>query len=59
MRLALRAQVLFEKGDYTQIVSFPIWPIAVAMAAGSVFLLTGVLLHAARALRRAARPEPR
>jgi TRAP-type C4-dicarboxylate transport system permease small subunit len=51
-RLWLRAEFLFQKGDVTPIWHQPIWPVAFVMAAGSVFLLTGVLLHFLRALGR-------
>ena len=49
-RVWLRATVLFEKGDHTQIWEIPLWPFAYVMAAGAVFFLTGVLLQVSSAL---------
>ena len=51
-RLWLRAEFLLSKGDTTPIWSIPLWPIAFAMALGSVFLLTGVFLQMIGAYRR-------
>jgi TRAP-type C4-dicarboxylate transport system permease small subunit len=51
-RLWLRADVLLAKGDLTQILLVPVWPVAFAMAAGSIFYLTGVLVHLIAAARR-------
>jgi TRAP-type C4-dicarboxylate transport system permease small subunit len=51
-RIWLRAEFLLQKGDVTPIWHQPIWPVAFIMAAGSVFLLTGVLLHFLRAFGR-------
>ena len=58
-RLFLRAEELADKGDYTPIWHMPLWPVAGVMAIGSVFFLTGVLLHLASAVARlSARREP-
>jgi hypothetical protein len=51
-RLWLRADVLLAKGDLTQILLVPIWPVAFVMAAGSIFYLTGVLVHLIAGARR-------
>ncbi len=47
-----RAAFLLAKGDVTQVLDIPLWPAAFAMALGSVFLLTGVLLQLVAACRR-------
>jgi TRAP-type C4-dicarboxylate transport system permease small subunit len=57
-RLWLRADLLFEKGDTTPVWLIPLWPVAFGMAAASVFLLTGVLLHLVEAWRRLAGRAP-
>jgi len=44
-RLWLQAEFLFAKGDTTMVWTLPLWPIAFAVAAGSVLFLTGVFLH--------------
>ena len=44
-RLWLQANFLFAKGDTTMVWNVPLWPVAFAVAAGSIFLLTGVVLH--------------
>jgi TRAP-type C4-dicarboxylate transport system permease small subunit len=44
-RLWQRAAVLLEKGDTTPVVLIPVWPFAFIMAVGSIFLLSGVLMH--------------
>jgi TRAP-type C4-dicarboxylate transport system permease small subunit len=44
-RLWLRAELLLIKGDTTPVWAIPLWPVAFVMALGSVFFLTGVLLH--------------
>ncbi len=44
-RLALYALSLFEVGVKTQILFWPIWPVAFVMTAGSVFFLTGFLIY--------------
>lgn len=56
-RLWLRAEVLFDKGDLTQILLIPVWPVAFVMAIGSIFYLTGVLLHTIDAARQIANPQ--
>jgi len=56
-RLWLRADVLLTKGDTTQILLVPIWPVAFVMAAGSVFFLTGVFVHLTRAAGRLMNPQ--
>ena len=56
-RLWLYAAFLLEKGDTTQVWSVPLWPIALAVAFGSVFLLSGVLLHLAGAWRHLRHPD--
>ncbi len=50
-RLWLRAVFLLGKGDTTPVWGMPLWPIAFAIAFGSVFLLTGVFLHLIDAFR--------
>jgi TRAP-type C4-dicarboxylate transport system permease small subunit len=49
-RVWLRAAFLLDKGDVTPIWHMPIWPVAFVMAAGGVFLLTGVLVHLLRSI---------
>jgi TRAP-type C4-dicarboxylate transport system permease small subunit len=56
-RLWLRADVLLTKGDKTQILLVPIWPVAFVMAAGSVFYLTGVFVHLTKAAQRIMNPQ--
>jgi TRAP-type C4-dicarboxylate transport system permease small subunit len=56
-RLWQRAAALLDTGDTTPIMFIPLWPFAFVMAAGSVFLLTGLLVHAVDAARRLMRPE--
>jgi TRAP-type C4-dicarboxylate transport system permease small subunit len=57
-RLWLRAAALLAAGDVTPVWLVPIWPVAIVMAAASVFFLTGVLVSFLAALRRVAeRPE--
>jgi len=54
-RLWMRALVLLEKHDVSQVLHLPFWPVAFAMATASLLLLTGVflwLLDAARQLGR-------
>ena len=51
-RLWLRAGALLTTGDVTPVWLVPIWPVAFVMAAASIFLLTGVLVHFAASLRR-------
>jgi len=56
-RLWLYAGFLFQKGDTTQVWDVPLWPVAFAVAFGSLFLLTGVLLHLVGAWRHVRNPE--
>jgi TRAP-type C4-dicarboxylate transport system permease small subunit len=56
-RVWLRAAVLFEKGDTTQILLVPVWPVAFVMAAGSIFFLTGVFVHLLDSARRLRDPH--
>ena len=56
-RLWLRAEVLFTKGDMTQILLFPIWPVAFVMAAGSIFYFTGLFVHVIEAVRQIMTPN--
>ena len=56
-RLWDRAAVLFDKNDMTPILFLPLWPFAYLMALGSVFLLTGVLVHLINAVRQLKHPE--
>ena len=51
-RLWERAVVLLDKGDVSPIMSIPRWPTAFVMAAGSVFFLTGLLVHIIGARKR-------
>jgi TRAP-type C4-dicarboxylate transport system permease small subunit len=46
----VRAGFLFTKGDFTPIWRIPIWPVAMVMGAGGIFLLTGVLLQLLRSV---------
>lgn len=56
-RLWLQAEFLFAKGDTTMVWEVPLWPVAFAVAAGSVLFLTGVLLHLVEAWRMLANPQ--
>jgi TRAP-type C4-dicarboxylate transport system permease small subunit len=56
-RLWLYADMLLEKGDSTQVWNIPLWPVALAVAFGSLFLLTGVLLHLIGAWRHFRQPD--
>jgi TRAP-type C4-dicarboxylate transport system permease small subunit len=56
-RLWLRAVFLLDKGDTTPVWGVPLWPIAFAIAFGSVFLLTGVFLHLVDAFRGVTSPQ--
>src|SRR5262245_28311529 len=56
-RLWLQAAFILSKGDTTPIWNIPLWPIAYLIAAGSVFLLTGLLLHLVDSFERAMHPE--
>ena len=51
-RVWLQAQTLIIKGDVTAVRGWPIWPVAVAMAVGSLFFLTGVFVHLIDAFAR-------
>jgi TRAP-type C4-dicarboxylate transport system permease small subunit len=55
-RLWLQADFIASKGDATPIWNFPLWPIAYVIAAGSVFLVTGLVLHVLDLIERAAHP---
>ena len=55
-RLWLQAAFITSKGDTTPIWNFPLWPIAYLIAAGSIFLFTGLVLHLIDAIDRAAHP---
>ena len=59
-RLWLHAEYLHGKGDTTMVWTVPLWPFAYAVAFGSLFLLTGVLLQLAHSWARfvGAEPEP-
>lgn len=59
-RLWVQADFLFAKGDTTMVWAVPLWPFAFAVAFGSLFLLTGVLLQLLHACARltGAEPEP-
>jgi TRAP-type C4-dicarboxylate transport system permease small subunit len=56
-RLWLQAASIADKGDTTPILNFPMAPIAYLIAAGSIFLVTGLLLHVLDSADRAAHPE--
>jgi TRAP-type transport system small permease protein len=56
-RLWLQAMFITDKGDATPILNFPLWPIAWLIAAGSVFLFTGLALHVLDSADRAAHPS--
>jgi len=56
-RVWQRAAVLFDKSDMTPILFVPLWPFAYLMAFGSIFLLTGVLVHMIDAARRLKYPQ--
>jgi TRAP-type C4-dicarboxylate transport system permease small subunit len=51
-QLWIYAVFLFGKGDTTQVWTVPLWPIAFAVAIGSVFIVTGLLLQVAGVFRR-------
>jgi TRAP-type C4-dicarboxylate transport system permease small subunit len=57
-QLWLQAEFLRAKGDTTMVWQVPLWPVAVAVAAGSVLLLTGVLLHLIAAWQAFSSREP-
>ena len=56
-RLWLQAAFIAAKGDTTPIWNIPLWPIAYLIAAGSVWLATGLLLQVLDSVDRAAHPE--
>ena len=56
-RLWVQANFLFAKGDTTMVWTVPLWPMAFAVAFGSVFLLTGVALQLVAAAARLRDPE--
>lgn len=56
-RLWRHAGALFATGDTTQVWRLPLWPIAGAVAFGSLFLLTGVLLQLIGAWARVIDPQ--
>jgi TRAP-type C4-dicarboxylate transport system permease small subunit len=57
-RLWVQADFLFAKGDTTMVWAVPLWPFAFAVAFGSLFLLTGVLLQLLHAWVRLTGVEP-
>jgi TRAP-type C4-dicarboxylate transport system permease small subunit len=57
-QLWLQAEFLRAKGDTTMVWHVPLWPVVVAIAAGSVLLLTGVLLHLIGAWQALSNREP-
>ena len=56
-RLWAYAEFLYGKGDTTMVWTVPLWPVAFAVALGSVLYLTGVFLHLVDTARRVRRPE--
>jgi TRAP-type C4-dicarboxylate transport system permease small subunit len=57
-RLWQHAEYLRAKGDTTMVWTVPLWPFAYAVAFGSLFLLTGVLLQLCHAWARLRGVEP-
>ena len=57
LRLWRHAEFLYAKGDTTMVWTVPLWPVAFAVAIGSVFYLTGVFLHLLDSLRHVREPE--
>ena len=55
-RLWIQAAFITSKGDTTPIWNVPLWPIAYVIAAGSVFLVTGLALHVLDSIDRATHP---
>ena len=47
-QLFLKAGVLLQKGDYTQIRKIPYWPGAYTMAFGCLFLISGIVFYIVR-----------
>lgn len=56
-RLWRHAGALFATGDTTQVWRLPLWPLAAAVAFGSLFLVTGVLLQLIGAWARLIDPQ--
>jgi TRAP-type C4-dicarboxylate transport system permease small subunit len=56
-RLWLQAEFLLAKGDTTMVWTVPLWPVAFAVAFGSVLFLTGVSLHLANAWAAFSSPQ--
>jgi TRAP-type C4-dicarboxylate transport system permease small subunit len=56
-RLWLQAAFIMSKGDTTPIWNFPLWPIAFVIAGGSIFLVTGLILHMIDSFDRAVHRE--
>ncbi|MBI3512772.1 MAG: TRAP transporter small permease [Proteobacteria bacterium] len=56
-RLWVQAAFIGSKGDTTPIWNIPLWPIAYAIAAGSVFFATGLVLQLIDLIDRAAHRE--
>jgi TRAP-type C4-dicarboxylate transport system permease small subunit len=56
-RLWWQAEFLHAKGDTTMVWTVPLWPVAVAVAAGSVLLLTGVALQLIATWRAFSNPQ--
>jgi TRAP-type C4-dicarboxylate transport system permease small subunit len=56
-RLWLQAEFLLAKGDTTMVWTVPLWPVAFAVAAGSVLFLTGMLLHLIAAWMALSNPQ--
>jgi TRAP-type C4-dicarboxylate transport system permease small subunit len=56
-RLWAYAEFLYGKGDTTMVWTVPLWPVAFAVALGSVLYLTGVFLHLVDTARRVRQPE--
>ncbi|MCD6074979.1 MAG: transporter small permease [Rhodospirillales bacterium] len=50
-QLFLKAGVLLQKGDYTQIQKLPYWPGAYIMACGCLFLISGIVFYIVRDIR--------
>src|SRR5436190_14183356 len=57
-RLWVQADFLREKGDTTMVWEVPLWPVAFAVAFGSLFLLSGVLLQVLHSWGRLRGVEP-
>jgi TRAP-type C4-dicarboxylate transport system permease small subunit len=55
-RIWARAEVAYSSGDVTPILAFPLWPVAVLIAAGSILLLTGVFYQLLVSFQRARNP---